>query len=120
MAGKYVSTPAGAAAPSNPVFGNPDGLQGTWTQMFSDPARGWSAAWQHLLSGTPDALVAGSTQDFCEALAQNPLLASIDQMWNANPLREVVPIDWAGIAHALRIVGCVRWPTPAGPSRRPR
>jgi polyhydroxyalkanoate synthase len=57
------------------------------------------------MSGAPDALVAGSTQDFCEALAQNTLLASIDQMWNANPLREVVPIDWAGIAHALRIVG---------------
>ena len=25
-------------------------------------------------------------------------------MWNANPLREVVPVDWAEIARALRIV----------------
>jgi polyhydroxyalkanoate synthase len=42
--------------------------------------------------------------EFAEALAQNPVLSSIDNMWNANPLHEVVPIDWAGIAQALRVV----------------
>ena len=32
------------------------------------------------------------------------MLRSIDQMWNANPMREVVPVDWAEIARALRTV----------------
>src|SRR5205823_3809688 len=27
---------------------------------------------------------------------------SIDQMWNANPLRAIVPLDWAEISRALR------------------
>ena len=38
------------------------------------------------------------------ACRKDPTLRSIDQMWNANPLREVVPVDWAEIARALRIV----------------
>jgi polyhydroxyalkanoate synthase subunit PhaC len=29
---------------------------------------------------------------------------SIEQMWNANPLHDVIPLDWAGIAWALRTV----------------
>ncbi|WP_245444735.1 alpha/beta hydrolase [Microvirga sp. KLBC 81] len=37
-------------------------------------------------------------------MAKDPTLRSIDRMWNANPLREVVPVDWAEIARALRIV----------------
>ncbi len=36
--------------------------------------------------------------------ANNQALHAIDQVWNANPLREVVPVDWAEIARALRIV----------------
>src|SRR3954453_16505708 len=37
-------------------------------------------------------------------MSKDPTRRSIDQMWNANPLREVVPIDWAEIARALRTV----------------
>ncbi|HRO15772.1 MAG TPA: class I poly(R)-hydroxyalkanoic acid synthase [Paracoccus sp. (in: a-proteobacteria)] len=37
-------------------------------------------------------------------LSRNPALRSIDQMWNANPLRDVIPLDWAEIARALRVV----------------
>ncbi|WP_299364525.1 class I poly(R)-hydroxyalkanoic acid synthase [uncultured Paracoccus sp.] len=48
--------------------------------------------------------LAGGTQQLQEALSQNPTLRSIDQMWNANPLRDVIPLDWAEIARALRIV----------------
>jgi polyhydroxyalkanoate synthase len=36
--------------------------------------------------------------------AENPMVAAVDTMWNANPMREVVPVDWAGIAAALRVV----------------
>ena len=32
----------------------------------------------------------------------DPLLRSVDQVWNANPLRQVIPVDWAGITWALR------------------
>ena len=39
-----------------------------------------------------------------DILGRDPLLRSIDQMWNANPMREIVPVDWAEIARALRTV----------------
>ena len=48
-------------------------------------------------------LAAGSKQ-LNDILHRDPLLRSIDQMWNANPLREIVPVDWAEIARALRTV----------------
>ena len=51
----------------------------------------------------PDVLV-GSVKQLEEGLRKDPTLRSIDQMWNANPLREVVPIDWAEIVRALRTV----------------
>ena len=51
----------------------------------------------------PDVLTGGVNQ-LQRSLSQDPTLRSIDQMWNANPLREVVPVDWAEIARALRIV----------------
>ena len=51
----------------------------------------------------PDVLTGGVKQ-LEEGLSKDPTLRSIDQMWNANPLREVVPIDWAEIARALRTV----------------
>ena len=43
-------------------------------------------------------------QKWTQALAQDPVLHSVDGMWNANPLREVVPIDWAEIVRSLRTV----------------
>jgi polyhydroxyalkanoate synthase len=50
-----------------------------------------------------DLLSAGATQ-LTEHLAHDPLLKSIEQVWNANPLRDVIPLDWAGIVWALRTV----------------
>ena len=40
-------------------------------------------------------------QDF---LATDPMLSSIDRAWNANPLHEVIPVDWAEVVRALRTV----------------
>ena len=37
-------------------------------------------------------------------LASDPMLASIDRMWNANPLHTVIPVDWAEVVRALRTV----------------
>jgi polyhydroxyalkanoate synthase len=36
--------------------------------------------------------------------AKDPVLRSVDRMWNANPMRDVVPVDWAEVARALRMV----------------
>jgi len=38
-------------------------------------------------------------------LSKDSMLRSIDQIWNANPLREVVPIDWAEIVSVHRVGG---------------
>ncbi len=39
-----------------------------------------------------------------QQMAADPTLRAVDAMWNANPLREVVPVDWAEIVRALRTV----------------
>ena len=36
------------------------------------------------------------------AMANDPLLSAIDKVWDANPLRNIVPLDWAEITRALR------------------
>jgi polyhydroxyalkanoate synthase len=53
------------------------------------------------LAGT---LLAGGMKQFNDILAKDPILHAIDHMWDANPLREVVPVDWAEIARALRTI----------------
>ncbi len=61
--------------------------------------------WQHVM---PDEvavhLMAEGLQQWTQALAQDPLLHSIDSMWNANPFHEVVPVDWAEIVRSLRTI----------------
>ena len=49
-------------------------------------------------------LPSAGAKQLTEDLAHDPLLKSIEQMWNANPLHDVIPLDWAGIAWALRTV----------------
>jgi polyhydroxyalkanoate synthase len=39
-----------------------------------------------------------------EAMRKEPALRAVDDVWNANPLRDVVPVDWAEVARALRTV----------------
>src|SRR5829696_8327561 len=36
------------------------------------------------------------------AMANDPLLSAIDKVWDANPLRNIIPLDWAEITRALR------------------
>ena len=49
-------------------------------------------------------ILASEALQLNEDLQKDPLLGSIEQMWNVNPFREVIPVDWAGIAASLRIV----------------
>ena len=61
------------------------------------------AAWQV----SPDQLT-GGLQQLGEMVARDSILNSIlratDDALNANPLRQVIPVDWAEIARALRTV----------------
>jgi polyhydroxyalkanoate synthase subunit PhaC len=60
----------------------------------------WQVTQDKLLGG----MLAGGMQQLNEALRQDPVLRTLDQMWNANPFREIVPVDWAEVARALRTV----------------
>ena len=53
----------------------PDVLLGVWNTWMNSGAEQWT-----------------------EHFARDPLLNSIEQMWNTNPLHEAIPLDWAGIA----------------------
>src|SRR5690349_18718745 len=93
------------------------GLWASWMDQMSAPAQAsadQSKPWWQMTAdaATPDVL-AGGVKQLEETLSQDPLLRSIDQMWNANPLREVVPVDWAEIARALRTVWLRKMANPA-------
>ncbi|WP_336492601.1 PHA/PHB synthase family protein [Methylobacterium nigriterrae] len=103
--GSAHSRGTGAGRPS------PDQMLGMWTswmeQLSASPPAAQNPAWPQW-QNAPDSLglptFPGSADQLSKSLADEPLLRSIDQIWNANPLREVVPVDWAEIAWALRTV----------------
>jgi polyhydroxyalkanoate synthase len=110
MAGKDMDK-AGAAI--NPDVPGPDvmlSLWASWMDQMSASARApadLGRAWWEITTNNPASnLITGSVDQLQTSLSQDPTLRTVDQMWNANPLREVVPVDWAEIARALRIVGC--------------
>src|SRR6202048_3590905 len=83
------------------------GIWSTWMKSGSDmaqqcmsPVRPW---WQLPEVQAGDLLSAGAKQ-LTEDFAHHPLLKSIEPLWNANPFHDVTPLDWAGIAWALRTV----------------
>ena len=95
-----------SAGPEDGNVPGPDGLLRMWTswmnQVYEAPrtaAEAAAAAWDPSAASLQD-----GPQLLQEALSSNPLLRSVDQMWNANPLRDVIPLDWAEIARALRTV----------------
>ena len=90
---------------------SPDQMLGMWTswmEQFSAAPQaaqnlGWPQ-WENSPARSASRVLPGSADQLGKSLASDPLLRSLDQIWNANPLREVVPIDWAEIAWALRTV----------------
>src|ERR1700759_2993492 len=50
-------------------------------------------SWQTMPDEMAGQALAAGVQQLNQALAKDPLLHSIDQLWNANPLRDVVPVD---------------------------
>jgi polyhydroxyalkanoate synthase subunit PhaC len=103
--GKYSPT----AVPISP----PDMALGVWLSWMKNqvdasagqaPAAGGMPQWLM----TPDAIAgnlrSAGVDQLNQMLASDPLLSSIDRMWNANPLHDVIPVDWAEIVRALRMV----------------
>jgi polyhydroxyalkanoate synthase len=84
------------------------GLWEPWLEQYYGAARDWIDSDKPWWQVTPDELagkiLAGGVKQLNDILAKDPILHSIDQMWNVNPLREVLPIDWAEITRALRTV----------------
>jgi poly[(R)-3-hydroxyalkanoate] polymerase subunit PhaC len=108
MAGKDMDK---AGAPITPDVPGPDvmlSLWASWMDQMSASARAptdLGATWWEVTTNNPAAnLISGGVDQLQASLSQDPTLRTVDQMWNANPLREVVPVDWAEIARALRIV----------------
>ena len=78
-----------------------------WTGLFAARSGDWARSWQQATALVDDRAgdKAGDAKAaFARALLQNPMLASVDRVWNANPLAGIVPIDWAAVAAALRVV----------------
>jgi polyhydroxyalkanoate synthase subunit PhaC len=90
----------------------PDAMLGVWTSwmeaMSGQAGRNWAAPagpwWQMTTDDVLGGALAGGAKQLNDALAKDPFLRSVDRMWNANPLRDIVPVDWAEVARALRTV----------------
>jgi polyhydroxyalkanoate synthase len=106
---------ASHAQPATDPFGalatGPDAMMSFWTNWLGnvsgaggDHGQGMPPWWTMAPESVTDGAVAAGMKQLNLALASHPVLGAVDKMWNANPLREVVPVDWAGIAHALRVV----------------
>ena len=104
--GRGIEVGSGAGLPG------PDAMLGVWTSWveamsgsagrgWADPAKPW---WQVTTDDVLGGALAAGTKQLNDALAKDPLLRSVDRMWNANPLRDVAPVDWAEVARALRTV----------------
>jgi polyhydroxyalkanoate synthase subunit PhaC len=101
----------GQAQPMDGTVPGPDVMLRLWASWMdqmsapahtlTDPGTAW---WQMTTNNPASSLIDAGVDQLQRSLSQDPTLRSIDQMWNANPLREVVPVDWAEIARALRTV----------------
>jgi len=101
----------------------PDVMLGLWAAWMkagldkkhgAGPGKMW---WQMTPDDVGGEMLQSAAQQWSQSLAQDPVLHSIDQMWNANPYRQIVPVDWAGIANALRTVWLRSLRNPEGTMR---
>src|SRR5271165_1174879 len=111
-----------SAAPGSPGFPGTEAIMGFWTawaETVSKLVRGQGSP-----AATPDPaatpeldigritpvhlsgdLLQRGVRQLGELLARDPVLAAFENALNANPLHQVIPVDWAEIARALRMVG---------------
>ncbi len=87
-------------------------LWSSWVEKASKPELGRAAfgsvpgqaAWQVGPDQLTGNLLQGAIKQLSEMLAHDPMLRAAEDALNANPLRDVIPVDWAEIARALRTV----------------
>jgi polyhydroxyalkanoate synthase subunit PhaC len=97
-------------APSQPGDTAPDleamfGIWAAWMDQMAAATPGLAAAGNPWPAAAPASGMAEAGAGAIEAtLAKDPTLRALAEMWQANPLSKVVPIDWAEVAGALRIV----------------
>ncbi|MEK0085618.1 PHA/PHB synthase family protein [Benzoatithermus flavus] len=100
----------------------PDLGLGVWTSWMKDHLEGAGTPglgagtmpwWSVSQDGTSADLLSGGTDRLEKLLTSDPMLSAIDRMWNLNPLHDVIPIDWAEVAQALRTVWLRRLADPA-------
>lgn len=119
-----------AAAPSNPAsaFFSPETALGVWLSWMQNHRDAPAVQALGLATGagsgdrtpwlttaeavTGDGVTAGLKR-LATMLDQDPTLTAIDRVWNANPFREVIPVDWAEAVRALRVVWLRRLADPA-------
>ena len=89
------------------------GLWAAWAEAASKLGRGMAsapdgmpkpAAWQMPSDQLAGSLLQGGLRQLGEMLAKDPILRATEDALNANPLHQVIPVDWAEIARALRTV----------------
>ncbi len=88
-------------------------LWSSWVEKASKPEHGLAAAfggvpgqaaWQIGPDQLTGNMLQGAMKQLGEMLARDPALRAVEDALNANPLRQVIPVDWAEIARALRTV----------------
>ncbi len=110
--GSDASAPPGAS--NSGIAIGPDLMLGIWASLMEGGLKGAREPWWQM---TPAELagemLAGGMRQLNELMRQDPVLRTLDQMWNANPFRDIVPVDWAEVARALRSVWLRRLARPA-------
>ena len=84
------------------------GLWASWIKSVSQLVSGESALGEASrrisLDQITGGLLQGGVQQLGEMLAKDPILRATEEALNANPLRQVIPVDWTEIARSLRTV----------------
>ena len=96
--------PAPGANPFPTVF-SPEAILGVWQTWMNDhvgaaATKGLqrdASPWLMSADSMPDLSQTGFAQ-IAEHLTKDQTLATLDRMWNANPLHDVIPVDWAEVA----------------------
>ena len=80
------------------------GFWTSWVQAVTRAAPGSGGPGAPWWPPSPGDATAAGIRQLEEALRNSAGLHAIEQTWNAHPFKQIVPLDWAEIAHALRTV----------------
>ena len=97
------------------------GLWTSWVEWAARQATSMGASaenwnwWQVLLDRIASDPLQGGIGQLFEALSKDPTLRAAEDTLNANPLRQIIPLDWAEIVRALRTawLQVMTWPEQA-------